>query len=508
VSLTAKRARHARATNEERLLERARQRDLRADSRHLAAAVRDGAERQREQALRSDGVTLDAAVQAVLDARDLDRRAAAADRAAAAQDRALAADDRASLALDRGLSDLEDTQIDDLTGVYMREIGTIALQGELDRSRRCGESLVLASVDVDRLTAINKEEGYAAGDALLRGVVMALGAKLRSYDTIVRVAGDRFLCGLSNTEIGAARLRFEEIRVAVAEIRVRDDCPPRSVTVGLACLKATDTLEELTTQAHADMQARKGAASRPRDSPSRASIGPRLSVVIPTLNEAVNLPHVFAALPESLHEVIVVDGFSTDDTIGVAQALRPDVRIISQDRSGKGNALACAFRASTGDIIVMLDADGSADPSEIPRFVSALLDGADFAKGSRFRAGGGGSADITRLRRVGNRGLNGLVNVLYGCHYTDLCYGYNAFWRHCLPVLDVDCDGFEIETMINCRIARAGLNITEVPSFESARIYGRSNLRTVSDGFRVLRTLLRERIRRAPVPIAAFAPTA
>src|SRR5579862_1047008 len=147
-----------------------------------------------------------------------------------------------------------------------------------------------------------------------------------------------------------------------------------------------------------------------------------ISVVIPTLNEAANLPHVFARLPEGIDEVIIVDGHSTDDTVGVAQAIMPGVRIVLQEGRGKGNALACGFQAARGDIIVMLDADGSTDPAEIPAYVAPLLEGADFAKGSRFTTGGG-SVDITPLRRLGNRFLNGIVNLLYGTRYTDLCYG-------------------------------------------------------------------------------------
>src|SRR5271156_2897921 len=138
---------------------------------------------------------------------------------------------------------------------------------------------------------------------------------------------------------------------------------------------------------------------------------PSVSVVMPTLNEARNLPYVIGRLPADLHELIVVDGHSVDDTIAVACSLWPDTRVVTQTRSGKGNALACGFAAATGDIIAMVDADGSADPAEIPRFVQALLDGADFAKGTRFD-GGGGSSDITRLRRLGNRILSGLVNTL------------------------------------------------------------------------------------------------
>jgi glycosyltransferase involved in cell wall biosynthesis len=222
-----------------------------------------------------------------------------------------------------------------------------------------------------------------------------------------------------------------------------------------------------------------------------------VSVVIPALNEAANLPHVFARLPGWVDEVVLVDGRSVDDTVAVARALRADVRVVVQDGRGKGNALACGFAAAGGDIIVMLDADGSNDPAEIAVFVDALLGGDDFAKGSRF-APGGASADITRVRRAGNRGLCSLVNVLFGTRYSDLCYGYNAFWRHCLAYMDVRCDGFEVETLINVRIARAGLSVIEVASVEHERLHGESKLHAVRDGLRVLRTILTERLRTRP----------
>jgi glycosyltransferase involved in cell wall biosynthesis len=236
------------------------------------------------------------------------------------------------------------------------------------------------------------------------------------------------------------------------------------------------------------------------------ALWPRVSVVIPTLNEARNLPYVLGALPADIYEVIVVDGHSVDDTLAIARKLRPDARIMTQTRSGKGNALACGCEAATGDIVVMLDADGSTDASEITSFVLALLDGADFAKGTRF-AKGGGSEDITRLRALGNRMLTSTVNLLYGTKYTDLCYGFNVFWRRHLSALGFNStailsadgsgrlwgDGFEIETLVNIRIAAAGLAVAEVPSFERSRIYGVSNLSAFSDGIRVLRTILYER---------------
>jgi hypothetical protein len=238
---------------------------------------------------------------------------------------------------------------------------------------------------------------------------------------------------------------------------------------------------------------------------SNGAPSPTVSVVIPALNEEQNLPHVFAALPAGITEVIVVDGGSIDRTIAVARELRPDVVIVQQTRTGKGNALACGFAACTGDIIVMIDADGSTDPAEIPRFVAELVAGADFVKGSRFTHGGH-SHDITKLRKLGNDGLNVVVNVLFGTEFTDLCYGYNAFWRRVVPSLQLPAtslprpidgnklwgDGFEIETMINIRAAVDGLKVGEVSSVEHARIHGETNLNTFRDGFRVLRTIFSE----------------
>ena len=220
----------------------------------------------------------------------------------------------------------------------------------------------------------------------------------------------------------------------------------------------------------------------------------RVSVVIPTLNEADNLPQVFERMPSEVFEIILVDGNSTDRTVEAARALWPDVKVIRQPGKGKGNALTCGFWAASGDVIVMLDADGSTDPAEMPRFIAALLSGADFAKGSRFIAGGG-SADITTLRRIGNWGLAKLVNLIWGGQYSDLCYGYNAFWRRCLPFITPDCEGFEVEILINIRAARARLQVHEVPSFEHDRRHGVSNLSVRRDGMRVLRTIFAERVR-------------
>jgi hypothetical protein len=226
-----------------------------------------------------------------------------------------------------------------------------------------------------------------------------------------------------------------------------------------------------------------------------APIMPRVSVVIPARNEAKNLPMVLAKVPNDVFEIVLIDGNSTDGTAEVAMSLRDDLRVIGQDRPGKGNALICGFREARGEIIVMLDADGSMDAGEIPRYVYALMNGADFVKGSRY-AQGGGSSDITFMRSAGNVVLRKTVNTLFGARYSDLCYGYSAFWSWTLPYLQLDCDGFEIETLMNIRAIMTGLNVFEVPSFESPRIHGESNLNAMRDGLRIARTIATERTTR------------
>lgn len=218
---------------------------------------------------------------------------------------------------------------------------------------------------------------------------------------------------------------------------------------------------------------------------------PRVSVIIPALNEAENLPHVLPRIPAGIHEVLLVDGNSVDNTVEIARQLLPSIRIVQQEGRGKGAALRTGFNHADGDIIVMLDADGSTDPAEIPVFVDALLKGADFAKGSRFMHGGG-TADMPFHRRLGNWGFVMMVRVLFGAPYSDLCYGYNAFWTHVLPPINLNSDGFEIETEMNVRVACEGFQIVEVPSFEYPRVVGEGRLQTFPDGWRVLKTIFRE----------------
>jgi glycosyltransferase involved in cell wall biosynthesis len=215
-----------------------------------------------------------------------------------------------------------------------------------------------------------------------------------------------------------------------------------------------------------------------------------VSLVIPAKNEARNLPWVLERIPDCVDEVILVDGFSTDATVAMAEFCRPNIRHVNQKRRGKGAGLLAGFEQARGDYVLMIDADGSMDPEEIPRYIWYLDHGFDFVKGSRFVAGGG-SLDITPLRRLGNWGLMMIAKVRFGTQLTDLCYGYCGFHRRWLPSLGLSASGFEIETEMTLNALTAGLRIAEVPSLETPRRSGHSNLRTFRDGWRVLRTILR-----------------
>jgi glycosyltransferase involved in cell wall biosynthesis len=229
--------------------------------------------------------------------------------------------------------------------------------------------------------------------------------------------------------------------------------------------------------------------------------------VIPARNEAASISWVLERIPPWVHEVVVVDGLSTDGTIDAARRCRPDVVVVHELRPGKGAAVRAGFAAVQGDVVVMLDADGSMDPGEIGAHVAAIRAGADLVKGTR-RLPGGGSADLTPLRALGNRGLLAAANALFGTRFSELCYGYMAVRRSRIPELGLVADGFEIETEIVARAVRCGLRITEVPSFEAPRRSGVSKLNAVRDGLRIVRTLARVRLAGRPAKPAEAPPRA
>lgn len=222
-----------------------------------------------------------------------------------------------------------------------------------------------------------------------------------------------------------------------------------------------------------------------------------VSVIIPTLNEVSNVRHVFPYIPEFIDEIVVVDGGSIDGTVDEILKFRKDAKIVIDKAHGKGIALRRGFETATGDLIVMMDADGSHDPKELPRLIEPVLNGHDVSHGSRFLPGGG-SDDFTPFRRFGNKIFVAMVNKLYGVSYTDLCYGYRAYKKSAAGKIFCKSSGFEIETEQSILTAKAGLKVKEVPSFEYRRINGDSRLNSFSDGLRIFTLIIREYMKDVP----------
>ncbi|MCK5025083.1 MAG: glycosyltransferase family 2 protein [Nanoarchaeota archaeon] len=214
----------------------------------------------------------------------------------------------------------------------------------------------------------------------------------------------------------------------------------------------------------------------------------KISVVIPTLNEAENLSLILHDLQEYADEIIVVDGYSKDNTTAIANEFGCKV---FYDNYGKGSAITAGVKESSGDFVITIDADMSHRPMEIKSMLEGLARGYDICMGSRFMEGGG-SSDITFVRTIGNKFFVLLVNLLFGGNYTDLCYGYRSFRKSAFDKLDVRSKGFSIETEISIKAAKKKMKVLEVPSFEKARNKGNGKLRTFSDGWKILKVIIKE----------------
>jgi glycosyltransferase involved in cell wall biosynthesis len=225
--------------------------------------------------------------------------------------------------------------------------------------------------------------------------------------------------------------------------------------------------------------------------------GWRVTVLICALNEAKNLPHVLPFIPDFVDEVLMIDGHSTDETVMVARRLRPAIRILQQPGTGKGPALRYGVEQARGDIIVTLDADGETNPLELPHFLDALLAGADWIKGSRFQNGYDGKP----LKRIfGNWVIAKTCNLLYGTRFTDVCCGYNAFWRRVPGEVNLwAADGWNYEPLLVARLLRARRDVRELSYQYRGRLSGDSKLPDLRQGLRAVWVLVRERFRRHAV---------
>jgi glycosyltransferase involved in cell wall biosynthesis len=220
---------------------------------------------------------------------------------------------------------------------------------------------------------------------------------------------------------------------------------------------------------------------------------PTVSILICTLNEEFNLPYVLPKIPDWVDEILLVDGHSIDKTVDLARQLCPTIKILTQPGRGKGDALRYGLKNLHCDVVVTIDADGSTNPQELSNFISPLIDGNDFAKGSRFLLCS--PADKASHRIIGNLLLAITFNILYSCTFTDICSGYNAFWRKSLNQIDFSSkDSLEDEPLLIARAKKSKLNMVEVGHIDCGRINGTSKSPSWRQGFKAIKTLVRERI--------------
>lgn len=218
-----------------------------------------------------------------------------------------------------------------------------------------------------------------------------------------------------------------------------------------------------------------------------------VSVVIPAMNEAENLRLVLPKVPrtEEIREVILVDGGSIDGTTQVARAILPTIRIVRQSGKGKSDAVRCGVEASRGEFVLVMDADGSHAPSDIPRFIDYARMSYDLVKGSRLLPGGQ-SYDETRVRRFLVKLTDVIANTLWGTDFTDIVFGMLLIHRQRFLDLHLTSNGFAIESQCMARAARFGYKIKEIPVVEQPRLKGRSHLSIFRDGWYIGSTVFAE----------------
>ncbi|MGC8478584.1 MAG: glycosyltransferase family 2 protein [Candidatus Micrarchaeia archaeon] len=215
-----------------------------------------------------------------------------------------------------------------------------------------------------------------------------------------------------------------------------------------------------------------------------------VSIVIPTLNEEGGIGQTIEGIKKIMkgysYEIMVVDS-STDKTPQIAKS--HGARVLRY-KGGKGAALIYGFENAKGEIIISMDADLSNRPKELKLLIAGIEAGYDMCTGSRFLVGGG-SEDMPLIRKLGNKFFVSLVNLLFGSHYSDMCYGYRSFTHQALKKLKLQEKGFGIETEMNIKAQKARLRVLEVPSFEKRRKGGAGKLKTFRDGYVILSTILR-----------------
>jgi glycosyltransferase involved in cell wall biosynthesis len=220
-----------------------------------------------------------------------------------------------------------------------------------------------------------------------------------------------------------------------------------------------------------------------------------VSIIIPAFNEEKTVGTVIRDTSEIMdgyglpYEIIVVNDGSTDNTEIVATSTFKATVFSNEPNRGKGYCLKRALQHARGDIIVTLDSDGEHKPKEIPDLITPLFEGNDIVSGSRFL---GNRPDVTtKLNQVGNFLFNTAIIALTGRQITDSQTGFRAMKRAVVDKLNLQSNGYEIETEIAVKTLRNGFNFKEVPVTIERRKYSESKIKIFSDGKKILSTIIR-----------------
>lgn len=217
-----------------------------------------------------------------------------------------------------------------------------------------------------------------------------------------------------------------------------------------------------------------------------------LTIIITAANEELNIGRLLAELSAYrgwYSEILVVDS-STDRTPEICRAA--GAHVIREERAGKGVAVARGVREAATPYVIVMDADISHRPEEIPTLVERLAQGYEVVKGSRYLPGGG-SEDLTSLRRFFNWIFTNLANLFFGASYTDLCYGFFGARRDVFLALNPVARGAPVDAELYLLAAENHARVCEVPSFERLRPDGPARVNVVTSGFELLSIIFLQR---------------
>jgi glycosyltransferase involved in cell wall biosynthesis len=218
----------------------------------------------------------------------------------------------------------------------------------------------------------------------------------------------------------------------------------------------------------------------------------KVTLIIPTMNEGESIEKVLKEIPRKLiNEIIVVDGNSTDNTKKKAIPLlrKNKDKFVTQKKKGFGNALMQAFDESRGDVLIIMNGDGSHNPTDIKKLLDKIKKGSEYVIASRY-AKGAGSDDDTIIRYIGNRILTKLTNIIHGTNVSDSLHFFTAITKKGIKKLHLTSPGFEFCIEILIKAHKAGLKFAEVPVIERARYAGESKVNAFSAGWKILKTII------------------